>query len=154
IDAGSARVADLLHLALTRTDDRGGRAPDLATAWTWLDDRTLRLTLRPDARFADGRPVRAEDVRAPYEAIRDPVIASPRGRRLGRPERADAPADRTVVMPLAMPDAAFLDATGLPVLPAEAAGARWTLPLGAGPFRILETTPDRIVLAPNPYWYG
>src|SRR6187431_3211677 len=42
-DATSARVADLLHMALTRADGAGGRVPELARSWEWLDDRTLRF---------------------------------------------------------------------------------------------------------------
>ena len=142
-------------MALTRSDPHAGRLPELASDWSWLDDRTLRLRLRDDVRFADGRTVGASDVRATYEAVRDPAIGSPRRATLASLDRIETPDDRTVVMHLVAPDAAFLDATGLPILPAEHARDAAEVTLGAGPFRLVEVRRgDRIVLAPNPHWIG
>jgi peptide/nickel transport system substrate-binding protein len=155
VDATSSRVADLLHVALTRAGPHAGRVPELARAWTWLDDRTLRLELRGDFRFAGGRPVVADDVRATYEGIADPAVASPRRGTLSSLERVEAPDARTVVMRLIAPDAAFLDATGLPILPAEQARTSAEATIGAGPYRLVEARRgERIVLAPSPHWPG
>jgi peptide/nickel transport system substrate-binding protein len=153
IDAASARVADLLHVTLTQPDPRGGRLPGLARAWQWIDTRTLRLDLDTRFRFADGRPVVAEDVRATYEAIHDAAVASPRRGTLGSLDRVEAPDAQTVVMRLVEPDAAFLDATGLAILPADRARDSAEVTIGAGPYRLVDARRgDRIVLAPNPYW--
>jgi peptide/nickel transport system substrate-binding protein len=155
VDATSARVADLLHATLTRADEHGGRAPALAEDWSWTDDRTLVFHLRPGACFSDGRPVRAADVLATYEAIRDPAIGSPRRVTLATLASVEAPDERTVVMRLATPDAAFPDATGLAILPADLARQTAEATVGAGPFRLVEARRgDRIVLAPNPYFSG
>ena len=155
VDATSARLADLLHVALTRADPATGRRAELARAWTWVDDRTLVFQLRDDARFADGRLVRAEDVQATYEAVRDPAIGSPRRGTLASLARVEAPDPLTVTMRLSEPDAAFLDATGLPILPAEQAREPGEATMGAGPYRLIEARRgDRIVLAPNPYFGG
>ncbi len=155
LDATSARLADLLHVSLTRADPAVGRVPELARAWEWRDDRTLILHLRDDVRFADGRPVRAADVRATYEAIADPVVGSPRRATLSSLARVETPDERTVVMILTGPDAAFLDATGLPILPADVARSTAETTTGAGPYRLVEARRgDRIVLAPNPHAVG
>lgn len=155
VDAASARVADLLHVTLTQPDPRGGRIPGLAHGWQWIDTRTLRLELRTDFRFADGRPVRATDVQATYEAIHDAALASPRRGTLASLAAVDAPDDATVVMRLREPDAAFLDATGLAILPADDARRTGEVTMGAGPYRLVEARRgDRIVLAPNPHWPG
>src|SRR4029077_13356747 len=56
-DANGARLADLLHVALTRADPTGRRVPDLARGWTMADARTVIFHLRPDFRFPDGTAV-------------------------------------------------------------------------------------------------
>ena len=153
IDAASARVADLLHVALTQPDASGGRVPQLARDWEWVDPRTLRFRLRDDVRFADGRLVRASDVRASYEAVHDVALASPRRAMLASLARVETPDELTAVMHLTVPDAAFLDATGLAILPADRARSPDEATVGAGPYRLVEARRgDRIVLAPNPYW--
>jgi peptide/nickel transport system substrate-binding protein len=155
VDATSARLADLLHVALTRADPTVGRVPELARTWEWRDDRTFVLHLRDDVRFSDGRPVRAADVRATYEAVGDPALGSPRRATLASLARVETPDDWTVVMHLTAADAAFPDATGLPILPADLARAPGEATVGAGPYRLVEARRgDRIVLAPNPHAVG
>jgi peptide/nickel transport system substrate-binding protein len=152
VDAISARVADLLHVTLTRADPTVGRLPELARSWEWLDDRVLRFRLRDDIRFADGRPVRADDVRATYEAIADAAFGSPRRATLASLSRIEVPDPLTVVMRLAAPDAAFLDATGLAIVPADQARLS-AVPMGAGPYRLVEARRgDHLTLAPNAHW--
>lgn len=155
VDAASARLADLLHVALTRADPAAGRLPELATRWEWRDDRTIVFRLRADARFADGRPVRAEDVRATYEAVQDAALGSPRRATLESLERVEAPDDLTVTLRLREADAAFLDATGLPILPADQARRPVEATLGAGPYRLVSARRgDRLVLTANPSFWG
>lgn len=51
--------------------------PDLATSWSLSDDgRVYTFMLRPDARFHDGEPVVAEDVRYAIERACDPDTGS------------------------------------------------------------------------------
>ena len=40
----------------------GGLSPWLAESWSWVDDHTLRINIRPEAHFRKGQPVTAEDV--------------------------------------------------------------------------------------------
>jgi peptide/nickel transport system substrate-binding protein len=102
--------------------------------------------------------VRAHDVRATYEAVRDAALASPRRATLGSLASVETPDDLTVVMHLTAPDAALPDATSVAILPADAARAPAESsgaapPIGAGPYRLVEARRgDRIVLAPNPYF--
>jgi len=155
VDATSARLADLLHVALTQADAAGGRVPQLARGWDWLDERTVRFRLRDDLRFTDGRAVRAADVRATYHAVHDATVASPRRATLASLERVEVPDELTAVMHLTAPDAAFLDATSLAILPADRVREPGETTIGAGPYRLVEARRgDRIVLAPNPYWPG
>jgi hypothetical protein len=56
-----------LYETLIRIDCMGRVGPGLAASWRLdADGRTWRLTLRDDARFADGAPVTSADVRASW----------------------------------------------------------------------------------------
>ena len=95
------------------------------------------------------------DVVATYAAIHDAALASPRRATLASLERLEAPDPLTVVMHLTAPDAAFLDATGIAVLPADRVRDVVEMTIGAGPYRLVEARRgDRIVLTPNPDWPG
>lgn len=55
----------------------GGFKPQLARRWTWADDSlSIAFELDPRARWHDGRPVRASDVRFSFSLYRDPTLAS------------------------------------------------------------------------------
>jgi peptide/nickel transport system substrate-binding protein len=150
-DANSSRLADLLHAALTRSDVAARRRPDLAASWETRDPTTFVFHLRPDFHFADGAPVTAADVRATYEAVLDPALASPKRGALAMLSAIETPDPVTVVMRLREPYAPFLDSTGLGILPAARARDPGEVMIGAGPFRLVAVERgDRIVLAPNP----
>jgi peptide/nickel transport system substrate-binding protein len=154
-DANSARLADLLHVALTRPDASSRRRPELAAGWEMPDPTTFVFRLRRDFRFADGSPVTAADVRATYEAVQDPALASPKRAALAMLAGIETPDDATVVMHLAEPFAPFLDATGIGILPAGRAREPGEVAVGAGPFRLVRAERgDRLVLAPNPGYPG
>lgn len=152
IDAASSRLADLIHVSLTRPAGGGRRAGDLAERWEWSDDRTVTFHLRRDLRFGDGTPVTAQDVRATLDAVRDPTIGSPRRATLATVAAIDAPDDATVVVRLAAAGAGFLEASGVGILPATAARDPAPSQLGAGRFRIRRIDPgEAIWLEPNPH---
>jgi len=154
LDANASRVADLLHVSLTRSGPHGERVGELAREWTLVDPTTLVLELRQDFRFADGTFVTADDVRATYDAIRDPSAAWPRRSGLSAIEAVEVRDHYTVALRLREPFPPILEATGLPILPAAQARAPG-VPTGAGPYRLAGAeTRERIVLEPNPYWPG
>src|SRR5439155_583252 len=121
VDANAARLADLLHVALTRPDAAARRRPELAASWEVPDPLTIVFHLRSDFHFADGARVEANDVRATYLAVLEPALASPKRAALAALSSIDARDPATVVMHLREPFAPFLDATGLGILPAARA---------------------------------
>jgi peptide/nickel transport system substrate-binding protein len=150
-DANSARLADLLHASLTRSDATASRVPDVASTWETPDPRTVVFRLRADFHFADGSPVTAGDVKATYDAVRDPALASPKSASLAMVTAVETPDARTVVMRLSAPFAPFLDATGLGILPGRLARRPEEVTLGAGPFRLVRAVRgERLDLEPNP----
>jgi peptide/nickel transport system substrate-binding protein len=64
--------------------DSTAYAPALAARWERADSLTWRFHLRPGARWQDGKPVTAEDVRFSFEAFADSVLDTP-----ARPYLAD-----------------------------------------------------------------
>lgn len=54
-----------------------GFAPRLARRWTWAPDSlSIAFELDPRARWHDGRPVRASDVKFTFDLHKDPAVAS------------------------------------------------------------------------------
>src|SRR5262249_47475437 len=153
--ATSARLFDLLHVSLTRAERTGGRVPEVASSWSQPDPTTLVFHLRDDFRYPDGKVVDAGDVRATYEALTDPSLASPRSAALAILSRVDTPDDRTVIFRLREPSSAAVDLSGIPILPAGLARSPTEQTIGAGPFVLHGTdAPDRMMLEPNPGWPG
>src|ERR1043166_2330285 len=55
-----------------------GFSPLLAKSWTWAPDSlSIAFSLDPRARFHDGRPVTANDVRYSFKVFTDPKVGSP-----------------------------------------------------------------------------
>jgi peptide/nickel transport system substrate-binding protein len=81
-DAGEGDVIDLLFPALMveQPDYQlhpPSFAPRLATSWEFsADNLDLTFHLRPDARWSDGTPVTADDVRFTFLAQKDPRVDS------------------------------------------------------------------------------
>ena len=67
LEAVGSYVLMQIHDVLARTDEKGAPVPRLAEKWIRsADGKTYTVTLRP-AKFQDGKPVTAEDVKFSYE---------------------------------------------------------------------------------------
>ena len=135
--------------------------PDLAERWEVLDGgRTYRFHLR-DARWHDGHPVCAEDVRETYlTAIREGYRAAA---SLGDVRDIVVRGDKVVDIELVRPNSGFLAQLAIfvwtHILPAHLyAGTDWTTnpandaPIGTGPYRFDRWDQDgsvRIVANPD-----
>lgn len=143
-DAVSARLARLVHRAPVRLDATGRAVPDLAD-WERLAPRRYRVTLRPDARFTDGRPVRAADLVATYDSVLDPGAASPLRGALANVRALRAVTPRRVDFELIRPDPAFPATLTIGVLAARdlaAGAARDAWRASSGPFELVERALD------------
>ncbi len=139
-DANSSLVSALVTNGLTTSDARAEATPDLAEEWRELSPLEYRFTLRSDAIFHDGSRVTAADVAATYRSVLDPAMRSPKREALAAIERIATPDDRTIVFRLREIDAAFLETTGLGILPARLTAGGPVPPdavVGAGPFRVV-----------------
>lgn len=77
IDANSQYLADLVHCSLISFDPDGNIVGQAAESWQWKDAKTLDVIMKPDLRFHDGSPVKAEDVQATYQFFQNPGVKRP-----------------------------------------------------------------------------
>ena len=82
-DATTRNIADQVYDRLARIGDDldsfgdKGFTPQLAERWSWsADSLSIAFAIDPDARWHDGRPVRAADVKFSFDLIKDPRTAS------------------------------------------------------------------------------
>jgi peptide/nickel transport system substrate-binding protein len=147
--------------------------PQMAVAESVVreNDVTYLATLRPDARFPDGKAVDAEDVRYTFDSVRDPLLASPY-RKTWQEILAsvEVVGPRQVRFHLNQPRAPFITDLDFGivdrrvaepqdrVVEAAARAHRPPPPLdhaaevaGAGPFRVAACETDRFELVRNPH---
>ena len=129
--------------------------PFLAERWELSpDNRSVRLHLRRDAVFHDGKPITAEDVKFSLETIRDNhpfktmygplnavTIDDPHTAvvRLSEPHPALLLAMSTSLTPI-LPKHIFGDGTDVKVHPRNAN------PVGSGPFKLAEFKPGEVIV--------
>ncbi len=157
-DLASGRVFELVLNGLVKKDRGGNLVPDLATGWNVLDEGLrYRFSLVPGVRFHDGRPLTSRDVAWTFNSMVDGTVTSPK--RGGFPQlvRVDAVDETTVDFVLSEPYGALLTEltsfTGIVpdgVLPE----AMNETPIGSGPYRVIERTPDRLELEAFADYFG
>jgi peptide/nickel transport system substrate-binding protein len=142
------RLADLAPGAAPI--DTAAYRPALAAHWERVDSLTWRFHLRPGARWQDGAPVTAEDVRFSFEAFGDSALDAPALPYLAGRLAVTAEDSATVLVRFAAPSAEQLyDATyHVRILPAHVWSAiprdRWKADtaiahlVGSGPYRLAE----------------
>jgi oligopeptide transport system substrate-binding protein len=178
-DATSAQYIVEIFSGLVTLDPELAVVPDIASGWEISDDGMVyTFTLREDAKFADGKPVTAEDFKYTFERSCDPATQSPvadtyMGDVVGCREKLSGAAGEVsgvrVVDPLTLeitidePKVYFLAKLTYPTAmvvdsnAVEAGGRLWASeqPNGSGPFVLDEyNLGERIVLTPNPNYYG
>ena len=160
----ATQIVDLVHDRLADIGDSlniigdRGFTPRLADRWTWArDSLSIAFHIDERARWHDGRPVRAEDVRFTFASSRDTTLASGVGALLTNIDSVTTPDSGTVVFwfrsraPQQFYDAVYL----MPIMPAhiwrDIPPAEWRrspqsrAPIGSGQFRFLRWTPRRSV---------
>jgi peptide/nickel transport system substrate-binding protein len=151
-DAVALRATRLLHAGLVRLDpDTLEPRPYLARQWSFVDDRTLRIELRPGIRFHSGAALTAKDVAATLRAFASPEVGSRHARTVDAIGQVDVDGDRVVVVRLSRAHATLLTDLELPILRADEAFGPprpdGTLD-GLGPFVVARRAPGEIELAP------
>src|SRR5262245_25934291 len=150
-----------IHDAMVKPMPGNSLAPCLAETIAVSDDKlTYEMAIRPDAKFHDGTPITAEDVKFSFERYRGAQAAQIKG-RVASIETPDA---RHVRFKLKSPWPDFL------TFYASATGAGWVVPkqyvektgeegfkkapIGAGPYKFVSFNPgvELVLEAFEGYW--
>jgi peptide/nickel transport system substrate-binding protein len=154
------KLSRLVAPGLTTIDnDALEPRPMLAESWQRIDDVTWDFTLAPGHRFSDGQPVTADDVAWTYTSViaeGSPSVSARQFReRFTRIEALDA---RTVRFHLVKPLATLLGDLDFGILSKRSARPDGSFPggraVGAGPYRVVEIDPRRVVIEKSPHYAG
>ena len=137
--------------------------PDLATSWSWSDDRKdLTFKLREGVKWHDGQPFTAADVKCTWDMLQEKGKAklrkNPRQDWYHNLKEVTTNGDHEVTFHLERPQPSFLAllASGYsPVYPCHVPPAQMrTKPIGTGPFKFVDFKQNEFIkLTKNPdYW--
>ncbi len=163
INSGTAARTVLLSVyrGLYNYDKDGKPAPELAESYSVSDDKlTYTFKLR-DAKFQNGDPVTADDVKYSLERILDPKTGATFFKQMSVIESVTALDPKTVQIKLKSVTAPFLDYLSLPE--SAIVSKSWTeskggkladVAMGAGPYALKEFQKgQRIVIEKSPGFY-
>jgi peptide/nickel transport system substrate-binding protein len=138
--------------------------PGVAESWEQVDDTTYKYTLRTGVTFGDGSPLTPEDVVASFTYHTKPDAGSQLAAFFSSVETVEATGANEVTVKLKAPNVQFqytpahmagfiFKKSQLEEFP-EDIGTPDALPLGTGPYKLVEFSPaDRVVLeARDDYW--
>jgi peptide/nickel transport system substrate-binding protein len=150
-----------LHDGMAKPMPQGNPAPSLAESWSAAEDGlSYEFVLRQDAKFHNGDPITADDVKFSFERYR----GAAHGLLKERVADVETPDDRHVVFRLKAPWPDFITFYTL------ASGAGWIVPrkyvekvgedgfkkapIGAGPYKFVSFTPgvELVLDAFEQYW--
>jgi peptide/nickel transport system substrate-binding protein len=173
--AGVTDIAQFLFSGLIRYDQNGNPIPDAASeiptqrnGGISADGKTITYHLRPNVRFADGKPLTADDVVFTWRQIMNPRNNVPYHFPYDQALDVRAKDPRTVVVRLRAPSAPFVVTffrCGVQgsILPKHLLDGKPNLnqdpfsskPVGSGPFMVDRYDANATLeMVPNPYWYG
>lgn len=143
----------LVFSGLFKFDPNSGLVPDLAASYEISEDQTVyTITLRDDAKWHDGEPVRAGDVIFTIQSIQNSEFKSPLAVTFRGITVVEA-GEKVVQFILPEPFAPFLSTLTVGILPAHVwegvAPKRATLaelnltPIGSGPYKFDKFTKDK-----------
>ena len=144
----------LFQSTLLRRDANLKLVNDLAPSYKISADRKVwTVTIRPDAKFSDGKPVTAEDVAYTFNkaaesgGLTDVTVL----------EKAVATAPDTMELRLKQPQSTFVNRLAtLGIVPKHAHGAAYARkPIGSGPYRLVQWDEgQQLIVEANPTYYG
>ncbi|HEY0613090.1 MAG TPA: peptide ABC transporter substrate-binding protein [Candidatus Elarobacter sp.] len=173
--AGVTDIAQFLFSGLIRYDASGNPIPDAArevptqrNGGISADGKTITYHLRPDVRFADGRPLTADDVVFTWRQVMNPRNNVPYHFPYDQALDVRATDRLTVVARLRAPFAPFVAGffrcgTQGSILPKHLLDGKpnlnedpfGTKPVGSGPYVVERYDTNSVIeMVPNRYWHG
>lgn len=137
-DATSSRINRLLYARLVEFNEQQLPVPSLAE-WELISPLHYRFYLKTDNRtFHDGSHLMASDVKATYDSILNPKLASPHRATLNMIDIIDVVDESTVDFHLSRPDLLFPAYLVIGILPEKYINNNHSFsrqPIGSGPFK-------------------
>ncbi|MDO5522308.1 MAG: ABC transporter substrate-binding protein [bacterium] len=137
-------INTLIFNGLTAHDGENKVVPALAKSWEF-DEATCTYTFHmvEDAKWQDGKPVTAEDVKFTIEAIRNPDNGSENAPNYEDVKEIKVMDEHTIAFTLSAPNVAFLDYMTMAVLPKHLLEGKdmqedefFRNPIGTGPYKL------------------
>jgi len=155
-DNVSSRMFDLVYSGLIKVTPNFDYAPDLATKWETPDDKTIVFHLNPNAKFHNGQPVKASDVKWTYESLMNPTFVTSKRSGYASVDHIETPDEQTVIFKLKEANAGIFDNLTVGILPTGAdTNVYKTRPIGCGPYKLVEHRPDeRLEFEAFDQWHG
>jgi peptide/nickel transport system substrate-binding protein len=144
-----------------RNPKTGEYEPELATAWKWINDRTLEVDLRRGVKFHNGDPFTADDVVYTLNWVVNPENKVIVQQNIGWIAGADKINDYKVRIRTKAPFPAALEylSGAVPIYPAKyyaAVGPKGMSekPVGSGPYKVTEVVLGKLVkMEKNPDYF-
>ncbi|CCH76671.1 Putative ABC transporter, periplasmic solute-binding protein (fragment) [Nostocoides japonicum T1-X7] len=159
-------IANLFYEGLVGLNGQGRIVPALAEKWSQPNATTYVYDLRANAKFSDGSPVTAQDVKFSLDEARDAKTSPGIAGYLSGVKDVAVTGDRQVTVTLKQADAAFptlMSTAGAAFITSEKfwkkvggkIGTSTSLVLGTGPYKVTSFTPDSgITLERDDTWWG
>lgn len=103
----------LVYETLVGVDKDSNPAPGIAESWEVSEDGLTYTFELGDATFQDGEPVTSEAVKWNYERIAEPDSGASQQAFFAQITKMETPDDKTLVITLGAPNAAFLSVLGI-----------------------------------------
>jgi peptide/nickel transport system substrate-binding protein len=155
-NANDGRIWDMAASGVIKVTPTGDFTGDLADKWETPDDKTIVFHLKSNAKFQDGRPVTAKDLKYTFDSMIPATFNSPKRSGYASVQSFEAPDDHTFIVKLKEPNAGIFD--NFPFL-AVPQGADPTVyarkPVLAGAYQVTEFKVDeRVTLKAFDGWIG
>ena len=118
-ESSASAIASNIFNSLLKYDKNLELTGELAQSWeVSSDQKTITFHLKPNLKWADGKPLTSEDVLFTWKTVTDDNTRSPYGADYKLVKKAEAPDSRTFQVTYAQPYAPALDSwSGLHILP-------------------------------------
>lgn len=155
IGIASIKVFYNIYDRLLFTDKDGEIVGQLAESWNWVDDKTLEVKIRDGVTFHNGEECTSDDVKFSFDRILSGFGDGTIAVLYETLESVDIVDELTVRFNLNRPDEAFEQRLGsiwgasiVPQDYLEEVGdeAFQSAPIGTGPYKLVEYSPEKLVL--------
>lgn len=162
-EVGHSEIDNLIFRGLTKPTENNEAVGDLATSWEISDDLlTYTFTIRDDAKWEDGQPVTAEDVKFTFDKILDPTSNTPNAGDFSEIKEVIVLGEHEVQFQLNNPFPSILNKLRIGIVPKhlledeDINTADFNkAPIGNGPYKLKEWRNDHtVIIERSDTYYG